>query len=105
MGLGLLDHPVAELQHFVRIAVDEAVVSGHEHRHVFIADDGLKQGKDFVSGFAVKLAGGFVGALTSGLVLRQKAFAMAVAYALSPFIIPELHDNMATSTDGRHSSS
>jgi inosine/xanthosine triphosphatase len=30
--------------------------------------------------------GGAVGALTSGLVLRAEAFAMAVAYALAPFV-------------------
>ncbi|MDX1615133.1 MAG: inosine/xanthosine triphosphatase [Candidatus Promineifilaceae bacterium] len=35
--------------------------------------------------------GGAVGALTAGLVLRREAFAMAVAYALSPFVAPELH--------------
>jgi inosine/xanthosine triphosphatase len=40
----------------------------------------------------VKQKGGAVGALTKGLVLRQEAFAIAVAYALSPFVAPELHD-------------
>lgn len=39
----------------------------------------------------VKQKGGAVGALTRGLVLREEAFATAVAYALSPFITPELH--------------
>ena len=39
----------------------------------------------------VKQKGGAVSALTRGLVLREEAFAMAVAYALSPFISPELH--------------
>lgn len=36
--------------------------------------------------------GGAVGALTAGLVPRARAFAMAVAYALSPFVAPELHE-------------
>jgi inosine/xanthosine triphosphatase len=40
----------------------------------------------------VKQKGGAVGALTRGLVPRQEAFAIAVAYALSPFVVPELHD-------------
>jgi len=40
----------------------------------------------------VKQKGGAVGALTNGLVLRQEAFAIAVAYALSPFVVPGLHD-------------
>ena len=39
----------------------------------------------------IKMRGGTVGALTSGLVLRQDAFAMAVAFALSPFFVPNLH--------------
>lgn len=33
--------------------------------------------------------GGAVGALTAGLVLRQETFAIAVAYALSPFVAPQ----------------
>jgi inosine/xanthosine triphosphatase len=37
--------------------------------------------------------GGAVGALTSGLVPRARAFAMAVAYALSPFLVPEFYDS------------
>jgi inosine/xanthosine triphosphatase len=35
--------------------------------------------------------GGAIGALTAGLVPRADAFAMAVAYALSPFLAPALH--------------
>jgi inosine/xanthosine triphosphatase len=35
--------------------------------------------------------GGAVGALTSGLVLRAEAFAMAVAYALAPFVTPDFY--------------
>lgn len=36
--------------------------------------------------------GGAVGTLTGGLVLRAETFAVAVAYALSPFVAPELHE-------------
>ena len=39
----------------------------------------------------IKQKGGAVGALTAGLLLREDAFAAAVAFALSPFITPELH--------------
>ncbi len=39
----------------------------------------------------IKQKGGAVGALTGGLFLRKDAFAIAVAYALSPFVVPELH--------------
>ena len=39
----------------------------------------------------VKRKGGTIGALTAGLVLRQEAFEMAVAYALSPLLAPNLH--------------
>ncbi len=36
--------------------------------------------------------GGAVGALTGGLVLRGHSFETAVAYALAPFISPELYE-------------
>ena len=39
----------------------------------------------------VKHKGGAVGALTAGLVSRQEALALSVAYALSPFISPHLY--------------
>jgi inosine/xanthosine triphosphatase len=39
----------------------------------------------------VKQKGGAIGALTAGLVPREDAFAIAVAFALSPFIVPEFH--------------
>lgn len=39
----------------------------------------------------VKQKGGAVGALTAGLIPRQEAFAIAVAYALAPFIAPEFY--------------
>ena len=39
----------------------------------------------------VKHKGGAVGALTAGLVSRQEALALSVAYALAPFISPQLY--------------
>lgn len=60
----------------------ERVRDGHELGDVIDAILGEKN---------IKRRGGTVGALTSGLVLRQEAFAMAVAYALSPFLAPDLH--------------
>lgn len=39
----------------------------------------------------VKQRGGAVGALTNGLVLRRETFAVAVAYALAPFVSPQLY--------------
>lgn len=39
----------------------------------------------------VKQKGGAVGALTGGLVLRWETFAIAVAYALAPFVTPDLY--------------
>jgi non-canonical (house-cleaning) NTP pyrophosphatase len=39
----------------------------------------------------VKQKGGTVGALTGGLVLRRETFAIAVAYALAPFISPDFY--------------
>ena len=38
-----------------------------------------------------KHKGGASGALTEGLVMRQDKFAMAVAYALAPFVAPEFY--------------
>lgn len=46
---------------------------------------------DILNDHNVKQKGGAVGALTAGLMPRGQAFAQAVAYALSPFIAPELH--------------
>lgn len=40
----------------------------------------------------VKAKGGAVGALTGGLIPRQQAFALGVAYALAPFVAPEFYD-------------
>lgn len=60
--------------------------------------DGVREGQelgdviDRVLGESdVKMKGGTIGALTAGMVLREDAFAMAVALALSPFISPELY--------------
>lgn len=39
----------------------------------------------------VKQKGGAVGALTAGLVQREQAFALAVAYALAPFVSPHFY--------------
>lgn len=39
--------------------------------------------------------GGAVGALTAGLVPRADAFALAVAYALSPFVAPEFYEDLS----------
>ncbi|MGD8807731.1 MAG: inosine/xanthosine triphosphatase [Chloroflexota bacterium] len=39
----------------------------------------------------VKQKGGAVGALTAGLVLREDTFALAVAYALAPFVSPRFY--------------
>ncbi len=47
---------------------------------------------DILNDRNVKQKGGAVGALTAGLTPRGQAFAQAVAYALSPFIVPELHE-------------
>jgi inosine/xanthosine triphosphatase len=42
----------------------------------------------------VKQKGGAVGALTGGLVLRMETFAVAVAYALAPFVSPSLYQGL-----------
>ncbi|MCA9935242.1 MAG: inosine/xanthosine triphosphatase [Ardenticatenaceae bacterium] len=39
----------------------------------------------------VRKKGGAVGALTAGLVMRQDAFALGVAYALAPFVAAQLY--------------
>jgi inosine/xanthosine triphosphatase len=39
----------------------------------------------------VKKKGGAVGTLTNGLVIRQEAFATAVAYAFAPFVTPHFY--------------
>jgi inosine/xanthosine triphosphatase len=69
-------------------AIASRVVAGEELG--FVMDDILGDNN-------VKQKGGAVGALTKGLVLRKEAFAIAVAYALSPFLVPELHDELPNS--------
>jgi inosine/xanthosine triphosphatase len=64
------------------VAIAKRVQAGEELGNVM--DDILNEDN-------VKQKGGAVGALTNGLVLRQEAFAIAVAYALSPFVVPELY--------------
>jgi inosine/xanthosine triphosphatase len=46
-----------------------------------------------------KQKGGAVGALTGGLVPRGKAFAIAVAYALAPFVSPAFYDRPIGESD------
>jgi inosine/xanthosine triphosphatase len=46
----------------------------------------------------VKQMGGAVGALTSGLVLREETFAVAVAYALAPFVSPRFYGDWPAGT-------
>jgi len=46
---------------------------------------------DVLGDHNTKQKGGAVGALTNGLALRQETFAIAVAYALAPFVSPELY--------------
>ncbi len=46
---------------------------------------------DLVGQRDVKKKGGAVGVLTNGLVLRQEAFATAVAYAFAPFVAPHFY--------------
>lgn len=47
---------------------------------------------DLLNDHKTNQKGGAVGALTAGLVLRAETFAVAVAYALSPFVAAELHE-------------
>lgn len=47
---------------------------------------------DILGETEVRQKGGAVGALTAGLVMRQEAFALGVAYALSPFVAPQLYE-------------
>ena len=46
---------------------------------------------DVLSDHNTSQKGGASGALTAGLVQRQDKFAMAVAYALAPFVAPEFY--------------
>lgn len=64
-------------------SIARRVLSGEELGPVM--DDLLDETKS-------NYGGGAVGALTDGLVLRAEAFAMAVTYALSPFVASQFHD-------------
>jgi inosine/xanthosine triphosphatase len=67
-------------------AIAERVLGGEELGPVIV---------DLLGQHNVRLKGGAVGALTAGLVLRQETFAIAVAYALSPFVAPRFYsDNL-----------
>lgn len=48
---------------------------------------------DVLDDHNIKQKGGAVGALTANLVLREDAFATAVAYALAPFVSSELYED------------
>ncbi|HRQ38308.1 MAG TPA: inosine/xanthosine triphosphatase [Chloroflexota bacterium] len=48
---------------------------------------------DVLNDHNTKQKGGAVGALTNNLVVRGEAFATAVAYALAPFVSPDLYGN------------
>jgi inosine/xanthosine triphosphatase len=49
---------------------------------------------DVLGDHNVKQKGGAVGALTNHLVVREEAFATAVAYALAPFVAPDLYNKV-----------
>lgn len=51
---------------------------------------------DLLDDHNTKQKGGAVGALTAGLVPRIDTFAIAVAYALSPFIATQFYNNSGT---------
>lgn len=63
-------------------SIAERILSGEELGPVM---DGILGQRN------VKQKGGAVGALTGGLVLRMETFAVAVAYALAPFVSPALY--------------
>ncbi len=65
-------------------AIARRVLAGEELGPVM--DDVLGQTE-------VRKRGGAIGALTAGLVLREEAFAQGVAYALAPFVAPQLYGN------------
>lgn len=54
---------------------------------------------DLLGQVNVKQKGGAVGALTAGLVLRQETFAVAVAYALAPFVSPDFYGEWPAGAD------
>ncbi|MCP4416116.1 MAG: inosine/xanthosine triphosphatase [Chloroflexi bacterium] len=62
--------------------IAQKVLAGTELGHVM---------DEVLGDLNVKQKGGAVGALTNGLILREEAFALAVAYALAPFVFPNLY--------------
>lgn len=48
---------------------------------------------DLLNDHNIKQKGGAVGALTNNIMVRGEAFATAVAYALAPFVSPDLYSN------------
>ncbi|VAW43195.1 hypothetical protein MNBD_CHLOROFLEXI01-704, partial [hydrothermal vent metagenome] len=46
---------------------------------------------DILNDHNSKQKGGAVGAFTNGLVMREDSFALAVAYALAPFMFPDFY--------------
>ncbi|MDX1417133.1 MAG: inosine/xanthosine triphosphatase [Candidatus Promineifilaceae bacterium] len=67
----------------IPVQMAERIRHGEELGHIM---DELLHEKD------VKKKGGAIGTLTGGLVLRQEALALGVAYALAPFITPHLYE-------------
>lgn len=65
--------------------IAQRVQNGEELGHVM---------DDVLGDHNTKQKGGAVGALTGGLVMRQETFALAVAYALAPFVSPELYEKI-----------
>ena len=51
---------------------------------------------DVLQSTGTKHKGGASGALTAGLVMRQDKFAMAVAYALAPFVAPQFYEQTSS---------
>ena len=62
--------------------IAQKVLAGTELGHVM---------DDLLGDHNSKQKGGAVGALTNGLILREETFALAVAYALAPFVSPHLY--------------
>lgn len=62
--------------------IAQKVLAGTELGHVM---------DDLLGDHNSKQKGGAVGALTNGLILREETFALAVAYALAPFVSPQLY--------------
>lgn len=66
-------------------AIAQRIVTGEELGYIM---------DDILNDHNTKQKGGAVGALTNNLVVRGEAFATAVAYALAPFVTPDLYDGI-----------